>query len=205
LIEIKRKPLHRRNDCVHAAQREQERVAVRLRLGERARRNDAAGAGPIVNHDPLATLLADHVPIKADHRVGAAASGLPAQDEDRPRWVVLRARAVATQAASNAVTKTISWRTAITEIPPSDRFGFAAFSQPRWHSSKTVLAERLQRLCILAFSGSRLAVIDHAILLLKKSRRPQTEVSRNHLRRIYAASTPARPLFTRRSIKFAAL
>jgi hypothetical protein len=77
---------------MHAAQCNEQRVTVGLCLGERIRRHDAARAGAIVDYQALADVLPNGIGVKPDHRVRSASGWLAAQDQDRPRRIILCAR-----------------------------------------------------------------------------------------------------------------
>ena len=71
------------------ARRHHQRVAVRRRLGDRARRDDAAGARPVLDHEGLAEPLLELLPEHAGEDVGAAAGRERNHDGDRPRRIIL--------------------------------------------------------------------------------------------------------------------
>ena len=85
--------IERRIDRVRAGAAEAERVAVGRGLRDLARRDRAAGAALVLDHDLLAERLAHLLGDDARHHVVAAAGGVRNDQGDRPRRIVLRRRA----------------------------------------------------------------------------------------------------------------
>lgn len=69
--------------------RDQDRVPVRLRLADRARREIAAGAASVLDDDGLAELAADILSDDARNGVGDPARRISDNEGDRPDRVLL--------------------------------------------------------------------------------------------------------------------
>ena len=82
--------IERRIDRERAGAAEHERVAVGRGLRDRARRDRAAGAAAVLDHDLLAERLAHLLGDDARHHVVAAAGRVGHDQRDRPVGIVLR-------------------------------------------------------------------------------------------------------------------
>ena len=82
--------IERRVDRV-AGEADQQRVAVRCRLGDSVGGEIATGAGPVLDHHRLSQRSRQRLRDRPRHSVGGAARRCADQELDRLRWVIVSA------------------------------------------------------------------------------------------------------------------
>jgi hypothetical protein len=86
----------------HRGRAEKERVTVRFGANHRGDADNAAAAGPVLDHESLPDLLADLVEYEPRHDVVGAARGERADNQHRTGWPVLGSRVLRQSRAGEA-------------------------------------------------------------------------------------------------------